>query len=276
MDIQELLSRESRTSIETWCRRNAQAVYVGNDTVLCRVLGKYPMYVQASDVSVGSRLMLDGYWEMWITMAIARYLKPGMTCLDVGAHVGYYTVLMADIVGARGRVITLEPYVPSYRHLCNNIVVNGVATVEVHSYAASDVTGMRNMYVDRTYTGNNTLENDYCSDGEAERLGLVEPIICSKIDDKVDVAVDFIKIDAERHERHVWRGMQQLLARNTNVQVAMEYTFAADPEHELLKEISESGYEIHDIQGDGTLRKMTAEQVVSDPSVQWRMLWLKR
>jgi FkbM family methyltransferase len=269
MDTQELLIRESRTNIETWCRRNAQAVYVGDDNVLCRVLGKYPMYVQASDRSVGARLMLDGYWETWVTMAIARHLKPGMMCLDVGAHVGYYTVLMADIVGARGRVIAFEPYAPSYRRLSDNVAVNGLSNVGIQACAASSETGARNMYVDQTYTGNNSLESSSPS-------VLCTPVECSTIDDKIHVSVDFVKIDVEKHERHVWRGMQQLLARNANVHIAMEYTLAADPELALLREIREAGFELHEIQGDGTLRKMTAEQIVSDPAVQWRMLWLKR
>jgi FkbM family methyltransferase len=271
MDIQELLNRESRTNIETWCRRNAQAVYVGNDTVLCRVLGKYPMYVQASDRSVSARLMLDGYWEMWVTTAIARYLKPGMTCLDVGAHVGYYTVMMADLVGERGRVVAFEPYAPSYRHLCSNVMVNGGSDIEMLNCAASAATGKRNMYVDRTYTGNNTL--DYCSDAQTEREGLLETVECSTIDDKVDVSVDFVKIDAEKHERHVWRGMQRLIERNSNVQIAMEYTRAADPEGELLREILEARFVAHDIQGDGTLRAVTIDALRTGPAL--RMLWFK-
>jgi len=58
------------------------------------------------------RLRGDGFWESWVTVAVARHLQAGMCCVDVGANYGYYTLLMASFVGPEGRIIACEP-IPS-------------------------------------------------------------------------------------------------------------------------------------------------------------------
>ena len=59
---------------------------------------------QASDLMLGPRLILDGFWEAWVTLAIGRHIQPGFHCVDVGANYGYYSLVMAAAAGATGRV----------------------------------------------------------------------------------------------------------------------------------------------------------------------------
>ena len=73
--------------------------------MLCRVLGKYLMYADSQETGITPHLALHGYWESWITLALARTLRPGWHCLDVGANHGYYTLVMADGAGPDGRVV---------------------------------------------------------------------------------------------------------------------------------------------------------------------------
>ena len=80
-----------------------------DDSILCRVLGRYKMYVDCNDVGLAPHLMLDGYWEMHVTEAILRFVRSGMTVVDVGANQGYFTMLLADLVGPNGRVFAAEP-----------------------------------------------------------------------------------------------------------------------------------------------------------------------
>src|SRR5918912_920802 len=85
------------------------AVPVDPITALCRVLGRYKMYVDLRDTGFVPHLMFEGYWEYWITDFMWRNLGPGQVALDVGANHGYYTVLMSDLVGAQGMVRAFEP-----------------------------------------------------------------------------------------------------------------------------------------------------------------------
>ena len=87
----------------------AMATFVGDQTVLCRTLGRFKMYVSTLDEGLAPHLISDGYWEMWTTRVMTEVVKAGMICIDAGANVGYYSVLMAELVGSGGRVIAAEP-----------------------------------------------------------------------------------------------------------------------------------------------------------------------
>ena len=267
MDTQELLTRESRTTIETWARRNAQSVYLG-DSVLCRVLGKYLMHVSPKDRSLAPHLMLDGYWEMWITMAIARYIKPGMHCIDVGANVGYYSVLLSDWVGGQGFVWAIEPEERNYELL--EINLEKLANVQRRNVAASDHSGEARLFTHRAMSGNHTLES-----ASSAGFAYTSTVNAVPLDDIIHNApVDFIKLDVEGHERAVWRGMRHVLSRSPNVQIAAEWAHHSDPEAEIVEMAQQDGFQLHEVHTDGTLRAITVEDVRKGPD--WRMLWFKR
>ena len=138
MDFKELVSRDiSREQLEDWCRKQTQMMPAGPDLVLCRVLGKYLMYVLQKDSSIAPHLACSGIWEPWITMAIARHLQPGMHCLNVGACYGYYSILMRDIVGPDGGVDAFEAEHRSL--LSTNCEINGLRdrTSRRYSYRQS-------------------------------------------------------------------------------------------------------------------------------------------
>src|SRR3954451_10004273 len=99
----------TREDAEQAIRARVQTVYLGNGRVLNRVLGHLKLYMSTADRGFAGHVMLDGYWEIWLTLFFARYLEAGMTVFDVGANFGYYTLLFADAIGPRGRVIAIEP-----------------------------------------------------------------------------------------------------------------------------------------------------------------------
>jgi FkbM family methyltransferase len=128
-----------RARLERRSRGLARAAYLGDSASLCRVLGRYKMYVDTTDVGFGAHLLLDGFWESWLTVFAARRLEPGMRVADVGANHGYYTLLMADLVGAVGRVAAVEPNPRMADLLRKSVAINGFADrVETFAQAASD------------------------------------------------------------------------------------------------------------------------------------------
>src|SRR5262245_34051536 len=102
----------SRAEAERAIKARVQTAYLGHGRVLARVLGEYKIFLSSDDLGFSCHVMLDGYWESWLTLFFMRHIKPGMTVVDVGANFGYYTVLFGGAVGATGRVIAIEP-VPS-------------------------------------------------------------------------------------------------------------------------------------------------------------------
>jgi hypothetical protein len=95
----------SRWELEEYSRRRATGIFYGDNRMLCRLLGDYLAFVDTHDFMLAPRLVADGFWEAWVTLAVARYLQPGMWCVDVGANYGYYTLLMAAACGPEGRIV---------------------------------------------------------------------------------------------------------------------------------------------------------------------------
>lgn len=80
-------------------RKRSRRATCGEHQLLCRLLGVFLAFVDTRDLMLGPRLVLDGFWEAWVTLAIARHVQPGSWCVDVGANHGYYTLLMAAACG---------------------------------------------------------------------------------------------------------------------------------------------------------------------------------
>ena len=220
----ELCTLQPRHLFEASVRARCQAVTTDHQTVLCRMLGRYKLYVDSRDVGLAPHLMLDGYWEMWCTEFMLRHVKDGQVAVDVGANLGYYTVLLGELVGPGGKVFAVEPN-PRLVELCeNNIAVNGFwRHTQMVPLAASDRTGATLRLQARVSDPKNghLLPDDAPVDSTA---GVIDMAVqTTRLDDLVTGPADFIKIDVEGAEEQVWNGMQELLDRSPNVTVLMEF-----------------------------------------------------
>jgi FkbM family methyltransferase len=101
------------------------AVYLGDHTALTRTVYGHKLYVDTRDLSLTPHLLMDGAWEMWITRALEELIEPGMTVVDVGANVGWYTLLAAERVGPSGRVVAFEANPETVALLRRTVDVNG-------------------------------------------------------------------------------------------------------------------------------------------------------
>ena len=89
------------------------------------MLGKYLVYADAQESGITPHLAMDGYWESWITLVLARTVRPGSHCLDIGANHGYFTLVMADAAGPNGRVVPVEPTPRLTEMLRQTLDING-------------------------------------------------------------------------------------------------------------------------------------------------------
>lgn len=226
------LAAGSRTAAERAVRARAQAVYLGGDDVLARVLGRYKMLLSAKDRGFARHVMLDGYWEMWLTLFFARLVTPGMTVVDVGANYGYYTLLFADAVGPGGRVIAVEPVPDTAAALTENITLNGFAgRCELVAKALGACPeGTARMHVPFGEPKNAAVV-------PVDREGGIEVATTSldAIGERLQ-RCDLVKIDAEGAEVDIVDGMSRLAAR-CGPAVLIEFNAARypDPQRFLLR-----------------------------------------
>jgi FkbM family methyltransferase len=83
-----------------------------------------------------------GNYEQDHLAALPRLVKPGMVVYDVGAHTGYYTLALSQLVGEEGHVYAFEPAARNVHYLREHVRLNGLRNVTVVQAAISDKAGM--------------------------------------------------------------------------------------------------------------------------------------
>jgi FkbM family methyltransferase len=263
-----------RVVLETVSREHSRSLYLGKETVLCRVLGKYLMFVDSQETGIAPHLAFDGYWESWITLALARTVQPGWHCLDVGANHGYYTLVMADGAGPSGRVVPVEPTPRLADLLRQTLDVNGFPYVAVVAKAASDSDGRTlQLVVPERRSMNARLVEDVAPTDEAVS---VESITIDSLT-RDWPRVDLIKIDVEGAEEQVWRGMQVTIDRNRDLVVALELNVDRyDEPRNFIGEIEAAGFKLRYIDIDGEAKRVSPDELLSRQVGQDWMLYLSR
>jgi len=108
-----------------------------------------------TDIYISRSLADCGIWEPFETDLVRREIQPGDTVLDIGANIGYFTLLFAQLVGAQGRVYAFEPDPTNFHILRRNIERNGLKNVVPEQKAVSSRTGKIRLFSDKTNRGDN-------------------------------------------------------------------------------------------------------------------------
>jgi len=135
---------------------------------------------------------------------IKNYLKPGMTFIDVGANIGYFTLMASALVGSEGKVIAFEPSPYAYGRLEDTINRNNISQISIIQAGLSNSRGTIELYISDDKWGNHTptmVKNDGGHPIEVPILTLDEYLKDNKIE-----YVDLMKIDVEGFEPNVIEG----------------------------------------------------------------------
>lgn len=243
--------------------------YMGNNRVLTRTIHGHKMYLDSRDISLTPHLIMDGYWEDWVTTAIKKIVKPGDKVVDVGANVGYFSLLMADIVGESGFVWAVEAN-PEVCELASlNIEVNGYREIsKVFNCVAYSSQCSLEFKVYEKHKGSSSL---YVAEGHPEEYhDSVVPIAvdAQKLDALVgDARVNLIKIDAEGSEPEVLRGAASILERSQDIGIVMEFApqfyVQSDSGKEMILDLDRRGFEFNLIEKDGRIIPIKLEALLS-------------
>ena len=141
---------------------------------------------------------------------VGKFLKEGMTAIDVGANLGLYSLAMSRTVGEAGQVFAFEPGKANRQHLENSIRLNRAVNITVSSCALSNMDKKGWLRIASSGEFNALVESE--SDAE-----LVEAVDLTTLDTQLRVcnwqAIDFVKIDAEEHEAMILVGGRDLFSR---------------------------------------------------------------
>lgn len=165
--------------------------------------------------------MANGRYEPATTRLFQKTLTPGMVAVDIGAHVGYYTLLSAQLVGPTGKIYAFEPELGNHIILQKNIELNEYKNIIASRLAVTDRTGTATIYLTSLDSGRHSLfQHSIPKRGSA-------PIETTTLDFFLEARgwphIDLIKVDVEGAEVAVLDGMSQLLIRSPKLKLIIEF-----------------------------------------------------
>ena len=211
------------------------------------------------DDPVVSGALHFGVYEKAETKFFQTTCLNGMTFLDVGANIGYYTALAARAVGPAGKIIALEPDPESFKYLEQTIAANGTENVRVFPVAASDASAMLSLYISADNRGDNRL---YAT-GETRPRIEVEAVATDELlaDNRIET-IDLIKIDVQGYEPKVIAGLRDTISRSPNLTLLTEFwpkgirDAGGDPT-EFLNTLRDLNLTLHELNASGELSELT-------------------
>ena len=182
-------------------------IFPGSPTPFRLSFGAW-MLVGQSDVD---RNLLSGDFEAAEILFVKKYLQPGMTVLDIGAHHGLYTLLASKRVGANGKVVAFEPSPRELKQLRRNVLLNFSFNVHIEPLALGKEPSDAVLHVVQGgEDGCNSLRPPVVSSPTRPVRVKVAPL-----DEFLHRAriptVDFVKLDVEGAELDVLKGAEKLL-----------------------------------------------------------------
>ena len=171
----------------------------------CRVFG----FRLALDLSEHiQRMIFLGAYERWESRMVARFLKPGSCFVDVGANVGYFTLMASRAVGPQGRVFAVEPSPYAADRLAQTISDNGIGNVVLERVALGSEPGNATLYDPLPDNHTPTMLGEPGSGGRS--------VPVRRLDDCLDQwragPIDLLKIDVEGYEPAALEGASKALS----------------------------------------------------------------
>jgi FkbM family methyltransferase len=216
------------------------------------------------DEMITANLIRWGVWEARETEFLRTLLRPGYTFVDVGANIGYFSVLAAACTGSSGYVIAIEPEPRNLQLLRMNLARHGVqANATVFPLAAYSRSCQMALAMNEANRGDHFLA-PHASTGLQVR--------CVRLDDVLPRSVDVIKIDTQGFDHDVLAGLSETIAANPALVVLTELSLTKLEERgidvdEVLAGYVACGFGIETLDPWGRPFPLAAADVVSQCAV---------
>lgn len=223
LPISQTIRTKNRIEAEEIIRSMTRSVYLGDHRSICIVLGGYKMLVDTRDLGFAPHMMFEGYWEYWLTRYMVSRIKPGDVVADIGANLGYYTLLMAELVGPEGHVHAFEPNPAINELLRLTINLNGFGSrVTVHDGALVAPDGPKE--VSFFIPTNDAKNAAIVPEGFSSPKGEVIKVATHTLDELRLPKLDFMKIDVEGAELGILAGSRET-RQSCNPKLVCEINF---------------------------------------------------
>ncbi len=182
-------------------------------------------------------------YERFTTDFLSREVRPGEVVVDIGAHIGYYTLLFASLTGSSGKVHAFEPSPENFSTLKKNIAANLIENVILNPKAVSDQSGRARLFLSESNSGDHRIQ----SADETRESVEIETVKLDEYFQRLSDRVDWIKIDTQGADCAIIKGAEGLLKKNPHLKLLTEFwpyglkRFSVEPE-DYLKLLEGHGF----------------------------------
>ena len=230
------------------------------------------MYVNVHDKNLSMRRTFRAYalarvHEESTTELFKKVVKEGDVVVDLGANLGYFTLLAAKLVGRRGKVYAFEPEPTNYNYLLKNIELNGYDNVLAIPKAASDKSGKVKLYICPYDSGHHTINQyggikAYKPDFAGDRKDFVEieTVTLDEFFKGTKQPISVIKMDVEGAEMLALSGMDRVVKESENLKMFVEFfpllikEMGGSPEEFIRKLLEDYHFSVFVIEHDYSMR----------------------
>jgi FkbM family methyltransferase len=212
-----------REGTESWNIRGIPRVLYATRKLL---LGKEPrlfelssntcLYLDPNDYV--HCMMFYNRYSREILQVFRRYARPGDTVIDVGAHIGYFTLFLAELVGPQGHVYSFEPDPRARNFLARSVNGSDIDWIDVSPLALATGSGSVKFFLAKGLGSSSAVKAVQQIDAEETAI---QTVSLDELVDQGSVAgpIRLVKIDVEGYELDAIRGMAKVLKDHRPVMV---------------------------------------------------------
>lgn len=216
------------------------------------------MTLDLLDSDISRQVKEHGWYvdEQFDLEVFRQHLKPGMTFVDLGANIGFYTILARSIIGDGGRVYSFEPFPRNAELIRASIRENGFENVTLVQAAVSDSNESATFYLSPDASSEHSLLDlgfRYTKPQAAldERSIIVDVVSLDNyfVTEIHSTKIDFVKMDIEGSESRALTGMRKILENNKKMILMVEFwpngfrKDSKDP-YDFLETLASDGFDI--------------------------------
>lgn len=232
---------------------NNRGILNDTDDLQKVAIDNFEMFVSLSDLNVGKPIYTNKMYEPEVTKVLKSKLKKGMCFIDIGANIGYFSMLAASLTGPEGHVYSFEPFESNIKLLHLNATLNKF-NVKIYPFALANEEKLWSY----GYSGSNG--NIVEIGANAASILSNKVVYSTKLDNYINEfkKVDIIKIDIEGAEYLAINGAKNLIKKYHPIIISEFYPAALNAVshitgQEYLNYLIEQGYTISIIDKDGNL-----------------------
>jgi FkbM family methyltransferase len=230
----------------------------------------FKIFVRRNDFYIGAPIARDRMYESHISDQLRTLLKPGDVFVDIGANIGYFTMMGASVVGPHGHIFAFEPLSDNYDLMMQSVTANSFDNVDIYPFAIAE--SKQTFQLDVSGFGSNARVIDFSPQAVpgAGPDNLVEAFTLDEILAETD-RIDVIKLDIEGAEPRAWQGMEQIITQHRPTIVfefspnLIKVTSHVEPT-DFLEQVMQRGYDLFIIKNEG---RLTHSAQSPEQIIQW-------